>query len=96
MGSLSTSIKDKKTYLHIEELDVQLRVKDVFMRVRKDFTSNRIISELTIFPFIVQHFPCSKLWKVKIAKKKFFIFQYWTHLLIIYAIYETYALLIVN
>ncbi|XP_011309507.1 circadian clock-controlled protein [Fopius arisanus] len=46
-GTLSTSIKDEKTYLHVEELDVQLRVKDVFMRVRKDSTRNRIISEAT-------------------------------------------------
>ncbi|XP_066598412.1 protein takeout isoform X2 [Prorops nasuta] len=46
-GSVSTQKKDNKTFLNVEKLDVELRVKDVQMRVRKIFNNNRILTEAT-------------------------------------------------
>lgn len=44
-GNVSTRPRDGKTYLNVDNLDVDLRVKDVQMRVRKVFNNNRILSE---------------------------------------------------
>ena len=44
-GTVSTTVRDEKTYLNVEDLDVQLSVKDVSMRVRKIFNNNRILSK---------------------------------------------------
>ncbi|KAG7200234.1 hypothetical protein KM043_017711 [Ampulex compressa] len=46
-GTVSTKIQDGKTYLHVENLDVELSVKKVNMRVRKVFNNNRILTEAT-------------------------------------------------
>lgn len=44
-GTVSTSLRDRKTYLNLENLDVELVVKNVQMRVRKIFNNNRILSK---------------------------------------------------
>lgn len=44
-GKMSTKPRDGKTYLNVDNLDVELRVKDVQMRVRKIFNNNRILSK---------------------------------------------------
>ncbi|XP_011138549.1 protein takeout [Harpegnathos saltator] len=46
-GNVSTRPRDGKTYLNVDNLDVDLRVKDVQMRVRKIFNNNRILTEAT-------------------------------------------------
>ncbi|KAK2576597.1 hypothetical protein KPH14_005267 [Odynerus spinipes] len=46
-GSVSTTIRDEKTYLKVEKLDVELSVKNVNMRVRKIYRNNRILTEAT-------------------------------------------------
>ncbi|XP_008551163.1 uncharacterized protein LOC103573744 [Microplitis demolitor] len=46
-GTVSTSTKNDKNYLHVDSLDVQLVVKNVFMRVQKNTSLSRIISEAT-------------------------------------------------
>ncbi|KZC13433.1 PREDICTED: protein takeout-like [Dufourea novaeangliae] len=46
-GTVSTKVKDGKTYLNLENLDVDLEVKNVHMRVRKIFNNNRILTEAT-------------------------------------------------
>ncbi|XP_012275348.1 protein takeout [Orussus abietinus] len=53
-GSISTSSRNGKTYLHVEELDVELSVKDVNMRVHKIFRNNRILTE-AINLFLREH-----------------------------------------
>jgi hypothetical protein len=45
-GLVSTHPRSGKTYLNIDNLEVQLGVKDVNMRVRKVFNNNRILSKL--------------------------------------------------
>lgn len=47
-GTVSTKVRDAKTYLNVENLDVVLDVKNVHMRVRKIFNNNRILSESSI------------------------------------------------
>lgn len=44
-GTVSTKQRDGKTYLNLENLDVNLDVKDVQMRVRRIFNNNRILSK---------------------------------------------------
>lgn len=44
-GTVSTKVRDGKTYLNVENLDVVLDVKNVQMRVRKIFNNNRILSK---------------------------------------------------
>ncbi|XP_026673224.1 circadian clock-controlled protein [Ceratina calcarata] len=46
-GTVSTKVKDGKTYLNVDKLDVVLDVKKVQMRVRKIFNNNRILTEAT-------------------------------------------------
>lgn len=46
-GTVSTRVRDGKTYLNVENLDVDLAVKNVHMRVRKIFNNNRILTEAT-------------------------------------------------
>ncbi|KAF7387179.1 hypothetical protein HZH68_012856 [Vespula germanica] len=46
-GLVSTKIRDDKTYLNVEKLDVELGVKNVNMRVRKIYRNNRILTEAT-------------------------------------------------
>ncbi|XP_043502006.1 uncharacterized protein LOC122524032 [Polistes fuscatus] len=46
-GSVSTTIRDNKTYLHVDKLDVDLSVKNVNMKVKKIFTNSRILTEAT-------------------------------------------------
>ncbi|NP_001153497.1 uncharacterized protein LOC100123423 precursor [Nasonia vitripennis] len=46
-GSVSTHPRNGKTYLNVDNLDVQLGVKDVNMRVRKIYNNNRILTEAT-------------------------------------------------
>ncbi|XP_011498697.1 PREDICTED: protein takeout-like [Ceratosolen solmsi marchali] len=46
-GLVSMHPRSGKTYLNIDNLDVQLGVKDVNMRVRKVFNNNRILTEAT-------------------------------------------------
>ncbi|XP_014614966.1 PREDICTED: uncharacterized protein LOC106792950, partial [Polistes canadensis] len=42
-GSVSTTTRDNKTYLHVDKLDVDLSVKNVNMKVKKIFTNSRIL-----------------------------------------------------
>ncbi|XP_043274345.1 protein takeout-like [Venturia canescens] len=46
-GIVSTAVRNGKTYLYVENLDVKLSVKDVNMRVTKIFNNNRILTEAT-------------------------------------------------
>ncbi|XP_015604908.1 protein takeout [Cephus cinctus] len=46
-GGLSTKINQGKTYLNVENLDVELAVSGVMMRVHKIFNNNRILTEAT-------------------------------------------------
>ena len=46
-GTVSTKLRDEQTYLNVENLDVELVVKHVQMRVRKIFNNNRILTEAT-------------------------------------------------
>ncbi|CAD6236471.1 GSCOCG00008200001-RA-CDS [Cotesia congregata] len=46
-GIVTTSVQNEKNYLHVDSLDVQLVVKNVFMRVQKNTSRSRIISEAT-------------------------------------------------
>lgn len=49
-GLVSTKIRDDKTYLNVEKLDVELGVKNVNMRVRKIYRNNRILSTYSNHP----------------------------------------------
>lgn len=46
-GTVSTRVKDGKTYLNVDNLDVVLDVKKVRMGVHKIFNNNRILTEAT-------------------------------------------------